>query len=415
MLKKLIPIIPIVLSIFVVILVLSCAVFVKPEPVVPVQPVVENVVNNDVVSPTTIPTSIPGDMPEGMIRKILFAHMNGFSSIWLMNDDGSDLEQIISENIGNSYSAVLSPKKDKIAYISIEASEEISPSSSRPKTFGIRIIDLATNESTLIVSRDKDQAGIGHPKFSPDGNYLAYLIQKNKKSTLYITNLSNLTTNKVIEFTSVYKVSAGEINICWSPDGKKIAYLHDNNICITDLNGNTRKIISGGDPEKGEDLSGNKWDIFTIGNLSFSSDGKQIKYTKGNERFIVEINGENNTQLTNLEEILTSLRVDENKYVSIVGLVPNSNKVLILESWPKGQDPYIQKLLLYDIDSKETKIIYEGNKYYNPTISPDGKFIAVSIDISNNEDESGMYFMDLNGENLRKITSVSYYEILEWK
>jgi len=40
MFKKIIPIIPIALSIIVVILVLSCAVFVKPEPNIPVQPVV---------------------------------------------------------------------------------------------------------------------------------------------------------------------------------------------------------------------------------------------------------------------------------------------------------------------------------------------------------------------------------------
>jgi len=39
--------------------VLSCAVFVKPEPNIPVQPVVENIVNNDVVSPATIPATIP--------------------------------------------------------------------------------------------------------------------------------------------------------------------------------------------------------------------------------------------------------------------------------------------------------------------------------------------------------------------
>jgi len=63
MLKKLIPIIPIALSIFVVILVLSYAVFVKPEPVVPVQPMVENIVNNDVVNPATIPTTTSTTLP----------------------------------------------------------------------------------------------------------------------------------------------------------------------------------------------------------------------------------------------------------------------------------------------------------------------------------------------------------------
>ena len=42
---------------------LSCAVFVKPESVVPVQPVVENIVNNDVVSPATIPTTTSTSLP----------------------------------------------------------------------------------------------------------------------------------------------------------------------------------------------------------------------------------------------------------------------------------------------------------------------------------------------------------------
>ncbi len=61
MLKKLIPIIPIGLSIFVVILVLSYAVFVKPEPVVPVQ---MSLVNNDVTPTTTITTTtMPDDIP----------------------------------------------------------------------------------------------------------------------------------------------------------------------------------------------------------------------------------------------------------------------------------------------------------------------------------------------------------------
>ena len=43
--------------------VLSCAVFVKPESVVPVQPMVENIVNNDVVSPATIPTTTSTSLP----------------------------------------------------------------------------------------------------------------------------------------------------------------------------------------------------------------------------------------------------------------------------------------------------------------------------------------------------------------
>ena len=41
-----------------------------------------------------------------------------------------------------------------------------------------------------------------------------------------------------------------------------------------------------------------------------------------------------------------------------------------------------------------------------PTISPDGKTIAVSV-------TDGMYFMDLNGENIRKVSSISYHNILE--
>ena len=43
--------------------VLNYVIFVKPEAVVPVQPVVENIVNNDVVNPTTIPTTTPTTLP----------------------------------------------------------------------------------------------------------------------------------------------------------------------------------------------------------------------------------------------------------------------------------------------------------------------------------------------------------------
>ena len=43
--------------------VLSYVIFVKPEPVVPVQPMVENIVNNDVVSPATIPTTTSTTLP----------------------------------------------------------------------------------------------------------------------------------------------------------------------------------------------------------------------------------------------------------------------------------------------------------------------------------------------------------------
>ena len=43
--------------------VLNYVIFVKPEAVVPVQPVVENIVNNDVVSPATIPTTTSTTLP----------------------------------------------------------------------------------------------------------------------------------------------------------------------------------------------------------------------------------------------------------------------------------------------------------------------------------------------------------------
>ena len=62
MLKKLIPIIPIGLSMFVVMLVLSCAVFVKPESVVPINP---PVVNNDIMpTPPVIPPVVDDDISD---------------------------------------------------------------------------------------------------------------------------------------------------------------------------------------------------------------------------------------------------------------------------------------------------------------------------------------------------------------
>ena len=65
MLKKLIPIIPIALSIFVVILVLSCAVFVKPKSVVPIQPVVSTTMTTNTtttITPTTTTTIEESDI-----------------------------------------------------------------------------------------------------------------------------------------------------------------------------------------------------------------------------------------------------------------------------------------------------------------------------------------------------------------
>ena len=219
MFKKSVPIIFVGLSAVVAMLVLGWSVFVKTDEPVQVSVVSDKeIVSNGDISPIVE----DNNNFEENIHKILFVHMNGNSSIWIVNEDGSDLKQIINEDIRNSYSTILSSKKNKVVYISIETQEKN----------GIRIIDLTTDESILLTSYNKNQIGIGHPKFSPDGEQLAYLIQENKKSVIYITNLSDLNTEKVIEFVSVYRVSAGEINIQWSPNGKKIAYLHDNNIPV---------------------------------------------------------------------------------------------------------------------------------------------------------------------------------------
>lgn len=158
------------------------------------------------------PTPDSSPTPESSIEQIAFASdRGGRAQIWVMNGDGSNLQQLTSMDAG-ACQPTWSPDGSKIAFVSPCLANRISYPGA-----AIYLIDLDTQVVQQISSGG---AGDYDPEWSPNGEKIAFTsIRSNNRSYIYYYDLQ---TGVETAFTSgaVY-----EYQPSWSPNADQLTFI----------------------------------------------------------------------------------------------------------------------------------------------------------------------------------------------
>ena len=135
--------------------------------------------------------------------------LNGYSNWYTIAADGSgEMKQVTAETRHNR-DLVLSRDRTKAAYIS--GRDEL------------RLLDLKTMKSTLLVQDEFWGFQNGDPDFSPDGKWLLFTAKRDFEDDLFVINLESR------EIMNLTQTGVSESGARWSGDGKYI-YLTTNRL-----------------------------------------------------------------------------------------------------------------------------------------------------------------------------------------
>ena len=173
-----------------------------------------------------------------------------------------------------------SPNGSQIAYFSAE------PSDNPHQTRAIwRMKPDGTNLETLVIDGEPN----AHPKYSPDGKWIAFDSKRDFNTDIYALNLETQELNRLTTHLGdhLYPV--------WSPDGKRIAFMssRDGNADIFTMTVDREQLIN---LTKSDMLEAYP---------TWSPDGEQIAFSRalGDTSlriYVIDSNGENEVQLVDL-------------------------------------------------------------------------------------------------------------------
>ncbi|MCG2761528.1 MAG: DPP IV N-terminal domain-containing protein, partial [Candidatus Delongbacteria bacterium] len=232
----------------------------------------------------------------------------------------------------------------------------------------VRYSELTKNvEDNLLEGKDiSDSAFVNsHPKFSPDGKYLAFLSTKDTgEATYYRRNLyiKDLKTDSIKMIVPAVLFSS----YSWTPDSKSIYFSKQDSYSIY---GNQFMDIFVYDLEKDKEEKITKG--LRAANPAVSPDGKKIA-------FVASIDGTRNLYLYEIESGTAKKLTDYNDGTQFY--LPNWNKegskILIDKSSPA----FGRNIVTVDTLGTETEIVSDENDNRDPVFSKDGKFVYYSSD-----------------------------------
>jgi serine/threonine protein kinase/Tol biopolymer transport system component len=215
--------------------------------------------------PTTTPTITPSPpitmtplpTPLGGSEQIAFASTrSGAVEIWLMNIDGTGLQQVTKIPEG-ACQPNWSPDGLKIVFISPCVRNLITnPGAS---------LFIVNSDGTGLFPLPNVPGGDYDPSWSPDGNQIVFTsLRKGGVPGIFILNLKDYSIKSLVE-DETRAISQP----AWSPNGSEIAYVNsDNRIWVMDVNGeNRRDLISGGGD-------------YLVSQPKWSPDGSVVIYTR---------------------------------------------------------------------------------------------------------------------------------------
>jgi len=216
-------------------------------------------------SPTLTRTPLPSPSmtftvlptPLGGAAQIAFAsNRSGAAEVWLMNIDGSGLEQVTNIPEGTCQPG-WSPDGMKIVFI--------SPCVRQMNSYPGASLFIINADSTGLVPLPNVPGGDYDPSWSPDGAQIAFTsLRKSGVPGIFILSLKDYSVKSLVE-DETRAISQP----AWSPNGTEIAYVNsDNRIWVMDVNGeNRRSLVSGGGD-------------YRINAPSWSPDGSVVIYTR---------------------------------------------------------------------------------------------------------------------------------------
>ncbi len=203
------------------------------------------------------------------------ASPTGRSDIYIMNDDGSNVRQLMNTPV-SEYRPRWSPDGN---YITFE--RNLGPTAENPNAqqYDIFIMDAdGSNERRLTHHPVND----GFHTWSPEGRHLAFSSSRGGWPEIYIIELS---TGNIRQLTENVDNDAFSSRPSWSPDGRHIVHEQvitggGRHIYITDVVGkNTRPFLNGPQPHLIGDTVISKYAP------RWSPDGKHVMYYESHKRY----------------------------------------------------------------------------------------------------------------------------------
>lgn len=138
-------------------------------------------------------------------KTLLFSQTHkGYQNWFTRNADGTGVVKQHTSDLRNNRDVVLNKELTKAVYLS--GRDEV------------RLMDLSSFKSSVIVKDEIWAFQNSSPSFSPDGNYVLFTAIRNFEQDIFVHNLSNGQT------TNLTNTGVTEASPYWSPDGKYIYF-----------------------------------------------------------------------------------------------------------------------------------------------------------------------------------------------
>lgn len=144
-------------------------------------------------------------------------------NIWLMASDGTNLRNLTHTELWENNAPGWSPDGEEIAFFRYRLIE-IGEEDRGPG--GLWVVNLKTGKERLLIKFDEMVHGFDAPVWSPDGKYIAYLLNLSPEMDVYVFSIeSGISTN-------VSNLPGDEFEVSWSPDSQRLLFTHstDDNV-----------------------------------------------------------------------------------------------------------------------------------------------------------------------------------------
>ncbi len=243
-----------------------------------------------VAAPTPVPTMIP---PTGKIAFV--SERDGSRDIYVMNADGSQPINLTNHPMGD-YAPVWSPDGQQLAFVS-----------DRSYDYEIYVINaecasLPEGCSQQQVNLTNDPGNDDSPRWSPDGRQIAFISWRDGNPEIYVMNTECVSRPEGCGSgpTNLTNHPALDEAPAWSPDGQRIAF-------VTQRNGGRDIYIMNSDGSQPTHLDNHPaWE----GSPTWSPDGQHIAFVSNRddkidpfaatEIYVMNTGGSQQTRLTHM-------------------------------------------------------------------------------------------------------------------
>jgi len=328
----------------------------------------------------------PRFSPDGT-RIAFVSDRNGAENLWVMDADGSNLQEVSSETDHLLHNPAWSADGDFLAGRKGYVSRRSIPAGS------IWMYHRSGGQGTVLVDRlhgEDSQKNIAEPAFSPDGRYLYFsqdvtsgtVWQYNKDATegLFAIRRLDLETG---ETETVVSGPGGAIRPTLSPDGDSLAFVRRNARTLTSRLV-VRDLRSGQETTLDDDLERDKQETSgDMGNypaMAWLPDGNGLVYWSGGQFHRTDLDG-------NRETIEVRVRAEKQVHPAVrfdIDVSPDEFPVR-MHRWaqysPNGTQAVYQALgylWIHDLQRDRRQRLTRQNDHFefHPRFSPDGNHVV---------------------------------------